>query len=142
MKKKLIVGYTTGVFDLFHVGHLNILKNAKAMCDFLIVGVTTDEVTIAMKGKPPIIPFDERISIVENIKYVDKAVPKTTTDNLVAWEELKFNVFFKGDDWKNTPKGIELENRLSPFGVEVKYFPYTPNTSSSLLRKVLENLEL
>lgn len=139
MKNK-IIGYTSGVFDLFHIGHLNILINARRHCDYLIVGVTTDEVTFKMKGRKPIIPFDERIKIVESVKYVDKAIPKTTTDNLVAYDKVKFDVFFKGDDWKGTAKGKELEDLFLPYGVKVMYFPYTANTSSTLLLKVLNKL--
>ncbi|MDX9847997.1 MAG: adenylyltransferase/cytidyltransferase family protein [Tenuifilaceae bacterium] len=140
MKNKNIIGYTSGVFDLFHIGHLNILKNAKSLCDFLVVGVTTDEVAALMKGKKPIIPFAERIEIVESIKFVDKAIAKTSTNNLMAFEEIHFNVFFKGDDWKNTPKGEELESLFKPYGVTIQYFPYTKHTSSSILRSILEKL--
>ena len=140
MNNKQIIGYTTGVFDLFHIGHLNILKNAKSLCDYLIVGVTTDEVTYSMKGKNPIIPFKERFEIVESIKYVDKAVAKNSINNLDAAQELHFNLFIKGDDWKNTAKGIDLETNMAKFNIEVKYFPYTQNTSSSLLRDVLEKI--
>src|SRR5699024_10734653 len=101
MKDK-IIGYATGVFDLFHIGHLNILKKAKENCDYLIVGVTTDEITFEMKKSLPIIPFDERLEIVKSIKYVDKAIAKNDIDNIQAWKQLQFNVFFKGDDWKGT----------------------------------------
>jgi len=132
-----IIGYTTGVFDLFHIGHLNILKRAKEQCDVLIVGVTTDEVTMEMKGKKPIIPFEERFEIVNSIKYVNSVVAKSTVDNIESWEELRFDVYFKGDDWKGTDKGRMLEKDFGIFGVEIKYFPYTKGTSSTKLRKVL-----
>lgn len=135
-----VIGYTTGVFDLFHIGHLNILKKAKEQCDYLIVGVTTDEITFLMKDKMPIIPFKERIEIVESIKYVDKAVAKEDVDNLSTWAELRFNVFFKGDDWKGTEKGYQLESDLAKFNVAVSYFPYTEGTSSTELRKVLQKV--
>lgn len=140
MRKKQIIGYTTGVFDLFHIGHLNIIKNAKSLCDILIVGVTTDEVSLKMKGRLPIIPFKERIEIVESLKFVDKAVPKNSVDNLLAWDKYKFDIYFKGDDWKNTPKGLELEKSFSPLGVKIKYFSYTKQTSSTMLREILEKL--
>lgn len=133
-----IIGYTTGVFDLFHIGHLNILARAKEQCDFLIVGVTTDEVTKQMKGKSSIIPFEERIEIVNSIKHVDMVVAKSTIDNTESWHELRFNVYFKGDDWKGTKKGEKLEVDFGNFGVEIKYFPYTKGTSSTKLREVLE----
>ena len=140
MIQRKIIGYTTGVFDLFHIGHVNILKNAKSLCDFLIVGVTTDEVTHTMKGKRPIIPFEERFQIVESIKYVDKVVPKKSISNKEVWDELKFDVMIKGDDWKGTRKGEELETELAKIGVCVKYLPYTKNTSSTALRDAISKL--
>lgn len=139
MKDK-IIGYATGVFDLFHIGHLNILKKAKENCDYLIVGVTTDEITFEMKKSLPIIPFEERLEIVNSIKYVDKAIAKKDVDNIQAWEQLQFNVFFKGDDWKGTEKGKRLEKYFSEFGVRVVYFPYTKGTSSTHLKKVLRKI--
>ena len=143
MKKKIFnIGYTTGVFDIFHIGHLNILKNAKSLCDYLIVGVTTDEVTLKMKNKLPIIQFDERIQIIESIKYVDKAVPKTSTNNVDAFLQLKFDVMIKGDDWKGTKKGEELEREMAISGVVVKYFPYTNETSSTILREAISKLNM
>ena len=140
MKKEFNIGYTTGVFDLFHIGHLNILKNAKSLCDYLIVGVTTDEVTLKLKNRLPIIPFEERIQIIESIKYVDLAVPKTTTNNDDAFLKLKFDVMIKGADWKGTKKGEELENEMALRGNRVKYFPYTEETSSSIIREVISKL--
>src|SRR5690554_7466174 len=98
----MIVGYTTGVFDMFHVGHLNILKNAKKECDYLIVGLTTDKEAFKIKKKNPIIPFEDRKQILEAIKYVDLVVPEDNTDKIKAWEKLQFNIIFKGDDWKGT----------------------------------------
>ena len=135
--KNFKIGYTTGVFDLFHIGHLNILKKAKEECDYLIVGVTTDDLTFSMKNKKPIIPFNERISIIESIKYVDKAVAKSNSNNFEAWNSLKFDVMFKGDDWKDTDKGASLEKSFESSGVHIHYFPYTENTSSSILREVI-----
>ncbi len=140
MTKKIVVGYTTGVFDLFHIGHLNILKNAKSLCDYLIVGVTTDEITEIIKGKLPIIPYEERYRIVEAIKYVDKVVPKLTTHNKDAWDEFKFDVMIKGDDWKVSEKRRALEDELSQIGVAVKYFPYTIDTSSTILREAISKM--
>ena len=135
-----IIGYTTGVFDLFHVGHLNILKQAKKHCDYLIVGVTTDEEVKRVKKKIPIIPYDERAEIVEAIKYVDKVVPEDNTDKLIATEEIIFNRIFKGDDWKGTEKWNMYEKAFKEKGIEVVYFPYTKGTSSTHLRNVLDNI--
>ena len=136
MKKK--IGYATGVFDLFHVGHLNILRRAKLECDFLIVGISTDELVMDLKGRKPIIPFDERLEIVQNIKCVDEVVPETTTDKMVAWNNLKFDVTFKGDDWKGSEKWNQLEKEFASRNVEVIYFPYTTHTSSTKLREVID----
>lgn len=133
-----VVGYTTGVFDLFHIGHLNILKKAKAECDYLIVGVTTDEEVERVKNKRPIIPFDERVQIVEAIKYVDQVVAENNTDKLAAWENLKFDRIFKGDDWKGTPKWNRYEEKFAENNVEVIYFSYTKGTSSTEIRQVLQ----
>jgi len=133
-----IIGYTTGVFDLFHIGHLNILRNAKLECDHLIVGVTTDELSQEEKGRLPIIPFSERLTIVESIKYVDTVVPQVNYDKMEAWNNLKFNVMFVGDDWKGTDKWIKLEMDFLKFGVKISYFPYTKQTSSSKIRKILD----
>jgi len=134
------IGYTTGVFDLFHIGHLNVLRNAKLECDFLIVGVTTDELSEKEKGKKPIIPFTERMTIVESIKYVDMVVPQTSYDKFEAWNNLKFNIMFVGDDWKGTPKWEKLENDFNEKGVIIHYFPYTQHTSSTKLRSVLDKI--
>lgn len=137
---ELKIGYTTGVFDLFHIGHLNILRKAKENCDFLIVGVTTDEEVLRIKNRKPIIPFEERIQIVESMKFVDKAVPEANTDKISAWNEHRFNIIFKGDDWKGTPKWKKYEKEFSEINVEVKYFPYTEGTSSTTLREVLSKI--
>ncbi len=134
------VGYTTGVFDLFHIGHLNILKKAKQECDFLIVGVTTDELCQSRKGKKPIIPFVERCEIVRSIRYVDKVVPQQTMNKMEAWEELRFQRMFVGDDWKGSEKWNQLEKDFQTIGVEIVYFPYTKHTSSTKLREVLEKI--
>ncbi len=139
MKK---IGYTTGVFDMFHIGHLNILKRAKMECDYLIVGVTTDELCQSAKGKNPIIPFEERVSIVEHIKFVDEVVPQTNYDKFEAWEMTKFDMMFVGDDWKGTEKWNKLEKRFNEFNVSIIYFPYTGHTSSTELRRIIKAIEL
>ena len=133
------VGYTTGVFDLFLIGHLNIIRRAKEKCDKLIVGVTTDELLQVYKNKSPIIPFEERISIVKSIKYVDEVVPQEDMDKMSHWEKLKFNVVFVGDDWQNTDKWNKIESDFNDVGVAVVYFPYTKGTSSTLINDILIN---
>lgn len=134
------IGYAAGAFDLFHIGHLNILRLAKSNCDFLIAGVVSDELCQLRKGRKPIVPLVERLEIVSEVGYVDRAVPETVPDKLEAWKNLRFDVFFKGDDWRGTPKGIRLERAFAAVGVEVVYFPYTVHTSSSVLRRALETL--
>lgn len=140
MASKLI-GYTTGVFDLFHIGHLNVLKRAKLECDYLIVGVTTDELCWERKRKSPIIPFVERMAIVEHIRFVDEVVPQTHMDKLRAWNDLHFDRMFVGDDWKGTDKWRHYEEQLAAVGAQVVYFPYTQHTSSTKLTAVLEKFE-
>lgn len=135
-----VIGYTTGVFDLFHIGHLNIIKKAKEHCDYLIVGVTTDEEVIRVKNKKPIISFKERIEIVKSLKFVDEVYIEDNTDKIEAWKELKFDVIFKGSDWKGSKKWNDYEEFFRPTGVEVVYFPYTESTSSSKLRCVLDKI--
>lgn len=135
----MVIGYTTGVFDLFHVGHLNMLKNAKAMCDKLIVGVTTDEL-VSYKHKKAVIPFDERMEIVRNIKFVDAVVPQESMDKFEAWKKLKFDIMFVGDDWYNTEKWKSYEEQFSEVGVKIVYFPYYKGTSSTLINETLMGL--
>lgn len=137
--EKGIIGYTTGVFDLFHIGHLNLLRRAKEKCDYLIVGVTVDEL-VAYKGKHPVIPFEERIEIVRAIRYVDEAVAQTTMDKMQAWEKYHFQRMFVGDDWKNTEKWNNYERQFQKVGVEIIYFPYTKTTSSTLINQTLLSL--
>lgn len=132
------IGYTTGVFDLFHIGHLNILRNAKLECDHLIVGITTDELSLKEKGRMPVIPFSERMTIVESIQYVDSVVPQVNYDKIEAWNNLKFNIMFVGDDWQGTEKWNKLEDGFLELGVKISYFPYTRHTSSSRIRKILD----
>lgn len=138
--KNYKIGYTTGVYDLFHIGHLNILKKAKEHCDILIVGVTTDDEVKRLKNKTPIIPFEERVLIVDSIKYVDKAIPETDADKLKAWEDIHFDIIFKGSDWKGSEKWNYYEEEFTKRNVEVKYFPYTEGTSSTHLRNVLSKI--
>lgn len=131
------VGYAAGAYDLFHIGHLNILKHAKSACDHLIAGVVSDEMLIQTKGKAPIIPLAERMEIVQSVRFVDQVHAETVPDKLDTWRELKFDIFFKGDDWRGTEKGLRLEREFAKVGVEVVYFPYTMTTSSTALRRAL-----
>lgn len=135
--KKYEIGYTTGVFDMLHVGHLNILRRAKEQCNFLIVGVSTDELVKEYKGKFPIIPFSERLEMVAALQCVDMVVPQRDRDKFAAWENYKFNAMFVGDDWKGNELFLDVEKRLNNEGVKVIYFPYTKNTSSTILREKL-----
>ena len=137
--KKPKIGYTTGVFDLFHVGHLNLLKNAKGLCDKLIVGVTTDEL-VQYKGKRAFIPFEDRIEIVRSIKYVDAAVPQYDMDKLAACKKLGASVLFVGDDWYGTDKWERYEEELNAEGIQVVYFPYTKGISSTKINEALNSL--
>lgn len=135
------IGYAPGAYDLFHVGHLNLLKQAKAHCDFLIAGVVADDVLIQHKGVKPVVPLAERLEIVRNVRYVDAAHPAFTNDKVAIWRDLRFNVLFKGDDWQGTEKGLQLERDFGALGVEIVYFPYGKMTSSSALRRALKNID-
>jgi glycerol-3-phosphate cytidylyltransferase len=137
----LRIGYAPGAYDLFHVGHLNILRRAKSQCDYLIAGVVSDEMCELTKGRRPVIPLAERLEIVSHISYVDQAVAEVVPEKLETWESVRFNVLFKGDDWRGTAKGLKLETDFAAVGVEVVYFPYTMHTSSSLLRRVLAGID-
>jgi glycerol-3-phosphate cytidylyltransferase len=134
------IGYAAGAFDLFHVGHLNILKHAKSECDYLIAGVVSDEMLRLTKGITPVIPLAERLEIVSHISYVDEARAEVVADKLETWRDVRFDVFFKGDDWRGTEKGLRLEREFAAVGVEVVYFPYTMHTSSTQLRRALDAL--
>lgn len=139
MNKNNTIGFTSGVYDLFHIGHLNLLRNASSMCDKLIVGVSTDEL-VSYKNKKAVIPHSERMEIVRNIKGVDAVVPQENMDKFEMWEKLKFNIMFVGDDWYKTKKWRLIEDKLKKVNVRVVYFPYTKGISSSLLNEVLVSL--
>lgn len=138
--KKYKIGYTTGVFDMFHIGHLNILKRAKEQCEYLVVGVSTDEVVETYKHKKPVVPFDERIEIVKAIKYVDEVVPQTSMDKMEAWEKIHFNCLFHGSDWKGSNMYEEIERKMKIVGCDVVFLPHTEGTSSTLLSEVLHRI--
>jgi glycerol-3-phosphate cytidylyltransferase len=133
-------GYVPGVFDMFHIGHLNVLRNARLHCEHLIAGVVSDDMAERAKGRPPVVPLVERLEIVRSIRFVDEVVAETVPDKVQMWEQLRFDVLIKGDDWRGTPKGDALERAMASVGVEVAYLPYTAHTSSSLLRRILDDL--
>ena len=136
MSKK-IIGYTTGVFDMFHVGHLNIIKKAKNYCDYLIVGVSTDELVKKYKKKKSIIPFEHRIEIISSIKYVDEVVPVIHRDKIQAFIDVGYDILFVGDDWKGDPVFDKLEEHLLNHGSKIEYFTYTKNVSSTKFTELL-----
>ena len=134
----MIIGYTTGVYDLFHIGHLNLLRNAKGMCDKLIVGVTTDDLVL-YKGKKPLIPFEDRIEIVRACRYVDAAIPQYDMDKLSVCKKLGAQILFVGDDWYATDKWEQYEKEFRENGIRIVYFPYTKGISSTKITKALND---
>jgi glycerol-3-phosphate cytidylyltransferase len=136
-----VVGYAPGAYDLFHIGHLNVLRHAAAHCDRLIAGVVADDVLVQTKGRLPVIPLAERMEIVGSLRCVDAVHAETVPDKLDTWREIGFDVIFKGDDWRGTAKGNRLERDFASVGVEVRYFPYTVHTSSTVLRRALAVIE-
>ena len=133
----MITGYVPGGFDMLHVGHLNILTEAAKRCDHLIAGVATDESLERMKGRSPIVPLAERMAMVAALRMVDSVVPDYDQDKRLAWERSPFDVLFKGTDWEGTDKGSRLEAEMAEVGASVIYLPYTPTTSSTMLRRTL-----
>ena len=138
---KFDVGYCSGVFDMFHVGHLNLLRRARNQCHHLVVGVASDEYVENLKGRLPVVPCDERIDIVSALGIVDEVVIDRSEDKLAVWQQRPFDAIFKGSDWQGTPKGYRLERTMADVGVDVVYFPYTRHTSSSMLRSFLTERE-
>ncbi|MGF0170844.1 adenylyltransferase/cytidyltransferase family protein [Streptomyces sp. R11] len=138
MRERL--GYAPGVFDLFHVGHLNVLRRARGHCDRLVAGVCSDDLVVRLKGRPPVVPLAERLQIVRSVRYVDETFVATVDDKMEIWKEVGFDVIFKGDDWLGTDVWTRLETEFARVGVEVVYFPYTEHTSSTLLRDALHLL--
>jgi glycerol-3-phosphate cytidylyltransferase len=130
----MIIGYTTGVFDMFHIGHLNVIRRAKEQCDYLIVGVSTDELVQKEKNKTPVIPFKHRAEIVSAIKYVDQVVTQPDKNKIAAWEKYHFHKMFVGSDWYGSPQWKKIEKDFSPLGVEIVYLPHTDGISSTQLR--------
>lgn len=135
-----VIGYTAGVFDLFHIGHLRHLEGARQHCDKLVVGVTTDELCATFKHKVPVIPYEERAAIVGALKFVDEVIPQQSMDRWRVWQERHFDVTVVGDDWYGSSKWDEYDRRFSGVGVKVVYLPYTAHTSSTMLRSALQRL--
>lgn len=135
-----VVGYTAGVFDLFHVGHLNLLRRARERCDLLITGVTTDELAQEVRGQRPIVPFLERMEIVQSVRYVDRAVPQTTMDKLETWYALKFDVLFVGDNVRTRSDWKVLDRTMGTVGVAIVYLPATHGPSGELLVRGIDDL--
>jgi glycerol-3-phosphate cytidylyltransferase len=136
----MIIGYTTGVYDMFHIGHLNILRRAKEQCDYLIVGISTDELVEKEKNKTPIIPFNDRCQIVEAIRYVDRVVPQVDKNKVAAFEKYHFNKMFVGSDWQGTDTWARFEEQFKPLGVEIVYLNHTDGISSTILRERLNKI--
>lgn len=139
MSKK-IIGYTTGVFDMFHIGHLHLLKKAKNRCDYLIVGVSTDELVQSYKNKMPIIPFEHRLEIVSSLKFVDEVIAVTHRDKLQSFFDVGYDVLFVGDDWKGSDIFSSLEKDLEKYNARIEYFPYTKEVSSTKFREILQDI--
>lgn len=137
MEKKYKIGYTTGVYDMFHIGHLNIIRRAKEQCDYLIVGVSTDECVLSYKKKTPIIPYEERAAIVQAIRYVDEVVPQTSMDKVEFLKKHHFDVMFHGDEWKGTELYSKYEEEFAKYGAKIEYLTHTDGISSTILREKL-----
>jgi glycerol-3-phosphate cytidylyltransferase len=136
-----VVGYAPGAYDLFHIGHLNLLRHAAEHCDHLIAGVVSDEMLMLSKGRAPVVPLAERLEIVRSVRFVDAVHAEVVPDKLDTWRAVRFDVLFKGDDWRGTEKGRRLERDFAAVGVEIRYFPYTVHTSSTLLRRALAAID-
>lgn len=134
---KYKVGFTVGTFDMFHVGHLNLFRQAKEYCDYLIVAIHTDEWVMHCKNRPTVISYDDRAAIVEACRYVDKVVPNATRSKMEAWEKYHFDVAFIGDDWKGTDVWNKIEDELKSVGCDTVYIPYTKGISTTEIRKKL-----
>lgn len=136
----MIIGYTTGVYDMFHIGHLNVIRRAREQCDYLIVGVSTDDLVKKEKKKTPVIPYEERVEIVKALKYVDEVVPQPDKNKFAAWERYHFHKMFVGDDWKGTPQWEAYEKQFAPVGVDIIYLPHTDGISSTKLSEVIKTV--
>lgn len=129
-----VLGYVPGAYDVFHIGHLRILQRSRERCDRLVVGVVGDDLAAQVRGEAPAVPLAERMEIVGALPWVDGVVEDVSSDKAVAWERVRFDVLFKGDDWRGTPKGDRLEVAMAKVGATVVYLPYTGEVSSTSLR--------
>lgn len=132
-----VIGYTQGTFDMFHIGHLNLIKNAKRHCDYLVVGVNTDELVESYKNKCPIVPLSERAEIVRAIRYVDEVIVTDTLDKKEIWQKIRFDEIYIGDDWKGNPRWEQTGKDMEELGAHLVFLPYTKETSSTMLREKL-----
>lgn len=134
-----MIGYASGAFDIFHVGHLNLLRRSRLLCDCLIAGVASDAAMISWRGRAPVRSETERMSVIESVRYVDGVyLDGSVANKREAWNDLRFDILFKGDDWRGVAKGNRLEKDMAAVGVRVVYLPYTAATSSSILRLAIE----
>lgn len=133
-----VIGYTQGTYDMFHIGHLNLIKNAKRHCDYLVVGVNSDDLVESYKNKRPIIPLDERVEIMRAIKYVDEVIVTNTLDKKEIWEKVRFNEIYIGDDWKGNERWEKTGKEMEQLGAKLVFLPYTKDTSSTMLREKLK----
>lgn len=134
------IGYAPGAYDLFHIGHLNLLLRAKEECDHLIAGAATERMSLETKGKAPVVPLEERMAILRHIDVVDQVVVDDSRDKREVWHHTPYDILFKGNDWRGTEKGFRLEEDMAAVGVRVHYLPYTEQTSSTYLRAALDRL--
>ena len=132
-----IIGYTQGTFDMFHIGHLNLIRNANRHCDYLIVGVNKDELVESYKNKRPVIPLEERVEIVRAIRYVDEVIATDTLDKTKIWEKVHFDEIYIGDDWKGNERWEKTGKEMEQLGAKLVFLPYTKDTSSTMLREKL-----
>ncbi len=137
MMKEKVIGYTAGTFDMFHIGHLNLIKNARSRCDYLIVGVNSDELVESYKGKKVVVPLVERMEIIRSLKYVDDVICVDSLDKKITWNQKHYDLLFIGDDWKGNPRWEATKVEMEQFGVQTIFLPHTEGTNSTLLREKL-----
>ena len=141
MGRKYKIGITVGVFDLFHVGHLNLLERCKVMCDKLIVGVCQDDYVTQVKKKTPVYPAKDRMRILAALKCVDEVIPvsiEETEDKMLLIKNHPFNVLFSGDDWKGTPRYLKTEEQFAKYGAKIEYLSYTHGISTTAIKDKLK----